>query len=195
MELEKIVAANITELRKSRQLTQLELAEKLNYSDKTISKWERGDGLPDLKTICRMAEIFGVSVDYFVTEGASEEIKTYSAPKEEKGYHILISLLGTAGIWIAAAIFYAYTLSYRGRNIWMVFIWAIPLSAALLYRLNLKWGKTKYEIIYTSIFCWTLLTSIFLQFLKYNMWPIFLIGVPVQVALILLTILRVKYHK
>ena len=71
MELEKIVAANITELRKSRQLTQLELAEKLNYSDKTISKWERGDGLPDLKTICRMAEIFGVSVDYFVTEGAS----------------------------------------------------------------------------------------------------------------------------
>ena len=65
MELEKIVAANITELRKSRQLTQLELAEKLNYSDKTISKWERGDGLPDLKTICKMAEIFGVSVDYF----------------------------------------------------------------------------------------------------------------------------------
>ena len=63
MELEKTVAANITELRKSRQLTQLELAEKLNYSDKTISKWERGDGLPDLKTICRMAEIFGVSVD------------------------------------------------------------------------------------------------------------------------------------
>ena len=142
-----------------------------------------------------MAEIFGVSVDYFVTEGASEEIKTYSAPKEDRGYHILISLLGTAGIWIAAAIFYAYTLSYRGRNIWTVFIWAIPLSAALLYRLNLKWGKTKYEIIYTSIFCWTLLTSIFLQFLKYNMWPIFLIGVPVQVALILLTILRVKYHK
>ena len=74
MELEKTVAANITELRKSRQLTQLELAEKLNYSDKTISKWERGDGLPDLKTICRMAEIFGVSVDYFVTEGAAEEI-------------------------------------------------------------------------------------------------------------------------
>ena len=66
MELEKTVAANITELRKSRQLTQLELAEKLNYSDKTISKWERGDGLPDLKTICRMAEIFGVSVDYLI---------------------------------------------------------------------------------------------------------------------------------
>lgn len=195
MELEKIVAANITELRKSRQFTQLELAEKLNYSDKTISKWERGDGLPDLKTICKMAEIFDVSVDYFVTEGASDEINKFSAPKQERGYHILISLLCTAGIWIVAAIFYAYTLSYRGRNVWTVFIWSIPLSAILLYRLNLKWGKRKYEIIYTSIFCWTLLTAIFLQFLKYNIWPIFLVGVPVQVALILWTILRVKYKK
>ena len=186
---------NIRRLRKNRGYSQETLAERMHVVRQTISKWERGDGLPDLKTICRMAEIFGVSVDYFVTEGAAEEIKTYSAPKEERGYHILISLLGTAGIWIAAAIFYAYTLSYRGRNVWTVFIWSIPLSAILLYRLNLKWGKRKYEIIYTSIFCWTLLTAIFLQFLKYNIWPIFLVGVPVQVALILWTILRVKYKK
>ena len=86
MELEKIVAANITELRKSKQWTQLELAEKLNYSDKSISKWERGDGIPDLKTLCKMAELFSVSLDFFVTDGASEQLKKYAAPKEEKGY-------------------------------------------------------------------------------------------------------------
>lgn len=195
MELEKIVAANITELRKSRRMTQLELAEKLNYSDKTISKWERGEGLPDLKTICRMAELFDVSIDYFVTEGAAEDFKSYFAPREERGYHIVISLLGAACIWIAAAVIYAYTLSYRGRNVWTIFTWAVPLSVALLYRLNLKWGKIKYEIIFTSIFCWTLLAAIFLQFLKYNIWPIFLVGIPVQMALILFMILRTKYHR
>lgn len=195
MELEKIVAANLTELRKSRQWTQLELAEKLNYSDKTISKWERGDGLPDLKTICRLAELFDVSVDYFVTEGAADDVKKYSTPKQERGYHVLISLLATACIWIAAVVFYAYTFTYRGHNSWTVFIWSIPISCVVLYRLNLKWGKRKYEIIYTSIFCWTLLTSVFLQFLKYNMWPIFLVGIPVQIALILWNILRVRYSR
>lgn len=195
MELEKIVAANLTELRKSRQWTQLELAEKLNYSDKTISKWERGDGLPDLKTICRMAELFDVSVDYFVTEGADSEVKKYSAPKQERGYHVIISLLAMACVWIAAVVFYAYAFTYRGHNNWTVFVWSVPISCVLLYRLNLKWGKRKYEIIYTSIFCWTLLASIFLQFLKYNMWPIFLVGIPVQIALILWNILRVRYSR
>ncbi|MBS7264385.1 MAG: helix-turn-helix transcriptional regulator, partial [Eubacteriales bacterium] len=78
MELEKIVATNITELRKSKQWTQLELAEKLNYSDKSISKWERGDGMPDLKTLCKMAELFSVSIDFFVTEGAAEQMKKYN---------------------------------------------------------------------------------------------------------------------
>ena len=71
MELEKIVAANITELRKSKQWTQLELAEKLNYSDKSISKWERGDGIPDLKTLCKMAELFSVLLDFFVMDVCS----------------------------------------------------------------------------------------------------------------------------
>ena len=70
MELEKIVAANITELRKSKQWTQLELAEKLNYSDKSISKWERGDRKPDLKTLSKMAELFSVTIDFFVPDGA-----------------------------------------------------------------------------------------------------------------------------
>ena len=65
------------------------LAEKLNYSDKSISKWERGDGRPDLKTLCKMAELFSVSLDFFVTDGASEQLKKYAAPKKEDNTPLL----------------------------------------------------------------------------------------------------------
>ena len=75
--LEEIVAYNLTELRKNARLTQAELAEKLNYSDKSVSKWERGEALPDLKVLTRLAELFGVSVDYFVTKDAGKQKKKF----------------------------------------------------------------------------------------------------------------------
>lgn len=176
MELEKIVATNITELRKSKQWTQLELAEKLNYSDKSISKWERGDGMPDLKTLCKMAELFSVSIDFFVTEGAAEQIKKYNAPKEEKGYRLVISLLMIAGIWTAATAFFIYLMMYKNINAWTLFIWAIPLSAAIMYRFSMKWGNKWVGLFCSSLFCWSLLAAFYLQFLSYNFWLLFVVA-------------------
>ncbi len=55
--LKKNIAKNLSSLRKSAGLTQAELGEKLTYSDKSISKWERGDGLPDLLVLDKLAEL------------------------------------------------------------------------------------------------------------------------------------------
>lgn len=195
MELEKIVAANITELRKSKQWTQLKLAEKLNYSDKSISKWERGDGIPDLKTLCKMAELFSVSLDFFVTDGASEQLKKYAAPKEEKGYRLVISLLIIVGFWTAATAFYIYSMMYKSINAWTLFIWPVPLSFAIMYRFNIKWGKKWLGLVCSSGFCWTLLAAFYLQFLSYNFWLLFVVGIPIQAALVLWWIVVVKYKK
>ena len=74
--LEEIVACNLTELRKNARLTQSELAEKINYSDKSVSKWERGEALPDLKVLTQLAGLFGVSIDYFVTKDAGKPCPT-----------------------------------------------------------------------------------------------------------------------
>ena len=82
--LEEIVAYNLTELRKNARLTQAELAEKINYSDKSVSKWERGEALPDLKVLTRLAELFGVSIDYFVTKDAGKQKKEFDFPKSDK---------------------------------------------------------------------------------------------------------------
>ena len=59
----KLVAKNLSFYRKANKLTQLELAEKLNYSDKAISKWERGESLPDLYTLNVIAEFFGITIN------------------------------------------------------------------------------------------------------------------------------------
>lgn len=195
MELERIVAANITELRKSKQWTQLELAEKLNYSDKSISKWERGDGMPDLKTLCKMAELFSVSIDFFVTEGAAEQMKKYNAPKEEKGYRLVISLLMVAGIWTAATAFFIYFMIYKSVNAWTLFVWAVPFSAAIMYRFNIKWGNKWIGLVCSSLFCWSLLAAFYLQFLSYNFWLLFVVGAPIQAAIVLWWIVVVKYKK
>ena len=64
MDTKSIIANNIIELRKSKKWTQIELAEKLNYSDKAISKWERAESLPDVTVLQQIAALFSVSVDY-----------------------------------------------------------------------------------------------------------------------------------
>ena len=70
-EIKPIIAKNIASLRTSAGLTQLELAEKLNYSDKAVSKWERGESTPDVAVLTHIADLFGVPLDYLVREDHS----------------------------------------------------------------------------------------------------------------------------
>lgn len=87
------VAKNITELRILNNMTQMELAEKLNYSDKTISKWERGDSSPDISVLVELADLFGVTLDYLVRSENIEEAVTEHKAKEKTStvglFHIL----------------------------------------------------------------------------------------------------------
>src|SRR5699024_6718258 len=69
----------ILQLRKEKGWTQLELAEKLNITDKAVSKWERGVGFPDIKMIEPLAEIFNVSVLEIMR---SEKVSEQSIPTE-----------------------------------------------------------------------------------------------------------------
>ena len=61
------IAKNISELRQTKSMTQLELAEQLNNSDKAGAKCERGDSVPDVTVLKRIADLFGVTLDYLVT--------------------------------------------------------------------------------------------------------------------------------
>lgn len=187
--LEQIVAQNLTELRKSKKWTQAELAEKINYSDKSVSKWERGEALPDLNVLTQMADLFGVTLDFFVTENAAAERSDFESPKSALGFRIGVELLAVCAVWLVAlSLFLFGSTTLQIKQIWTVLIWAVPASALVMVIFSIRWKFRVCTIVFESILCWTALTSVFLQMLVHyqaNLWHLFLIGIPLQGAIIL----------
>ena len=62
----KILQNNLIDLRQEKGMTQKDLAKTINYSDKVISKWERGESQPNIEAISILAEFFNVSIDFLV---------------------------------------------------------------------------------------------------------------------------------
>lgn len=80
------VGALIFKLRKEKGLTQRELAELLYLSDKTISKWERGEGCPDISVLSHLSEIFGVNIEKILEGDLSPNGKDGGNMKRVKFY-------------------------------------------------------------------------------------------------------------
>ena len=193
--LEQIVAANLAELRRAQGLTQAELAEKINYSDKSVSKWERGDGLPDLKVLTQLSALYGVPLDTFVTENAAHEIEQVQKPKSRLSLRILTELLAVSIIFLVITVIYVLAAVYAKVNLWTLFTWAVPLSFALLTLFNLRWSYRVCAIVFGSLLNWCFLTALYLQLLQYNIWMLFIIGIPAQAAIILFSQYRRKKNK
>ncbi len=184
-EMKQVIANNIIHLRKENKLTQAELAQKLNYSDKAISKWERAESVPDIEILKQIADMFGVTVDYLITENAEQYKSKFKVTKQNKANQITIVALGITMVWLLATMIFVYGHLYFEKSLWTMFVWAIPLSAVVGNVFNMMWGNKKIGFAINTIFVWGLLASLYLQFLTYNLWLIFFIGVPVQIALYL----------
>ena len=123
-ELKLISASNIIRLRTQAGLTQAELGEKLNYSDKTISKWERGEAIPDAYVLTQMAEIFGVTVDYLLS--AHDAWENPNEPEEQEQrisrYSVnMIIAIAVLGVWtMALSVFVLLWL--LGFIVWQSFV-------------------------------------------------------------------------
>jgi len=194
-DLKKIIAKNLTELRKEKKYTQQDVGNLVQYSDKAVSKWEKGESLPDIDVLYQLCNIYGVTLDYLTHEGSFEEKKDFIIPKSEHRNKIIITALFSSIIWMAVIIVYVYLNLYQKINIWTIYIWALPVNCILLIYFNFKWGRRLWFIILISIFVWSLITAFFIQILyssdfQYNYWMLFLIGVPIQIALVLLSQLK-----
>ncbi len=197
-ELNDIIAANISELRKSSGMTQNELAEKLNYSDKAVSKWERGESVPDVSVLKAIADNFSVTVDYLLTR----EHKAYLEEKKEnrkrkKGNRIIITLISVVAVWLVAVfIFLNFDSFLKGLDgTWLVFVYAVPVSCIVTLVFNSIWGKRLFNFIFLSLILWTLITCIYLTVLVAgggNIWLLFVLGVPGQIIILLWSRLRLK---
>ena len=180
-----IVADNLINLRKANKLTQLELAEKLNYSDKAISKWERGESLPDIVILKQLADMYGVGVDYILNEQTEEDVAKYRTPKPQLNNKLIITLLSCLFVWLSATILYINFKILFDEYFWMIWIWSLPITSIILIVFSSIWGNKKLILISVSLLIWTLLLATYLQILKYNIWTIFLLGIPAQLAVIL----------
>jgi transcriptional regulator with XRE-family HTH domain len=181
-DLKSIVSKNILHLRTNRKMTQLELGEALSYSDKAVSKWERGEAIPDAYILKRIGEIFNVSVDYLLSEHDEKELRAAKFHNVDRRVITIISFLG---IWTLAIIAFA-VLYFIGITQWLVFVYVLPASLVLLTVFAAVWGSTKAEIISCiSLVVWSVLAAIYLTFLEYNFWLLFVIGIPAQVIILL----------
>ena len=185
--IREIIGENLAELRKEAKLTQLELAEKFNYSDKSISKWEKGETLPDIVTLNELCEFYGVSLDYLTHEATPENKKKYTKENTRDHYNkIIMTSLMISVVWMIATIIYVWSLIKFNNGIWMVFIWAAPISFLLLTFSNHRYFHRKsLYYAFSAAFLWTALTANFIQFLSDRVWTIFLLGIPIQIILFL----------
>lgn len=194
-DLKRTIAKNLAELRKQKKYTQQDVGNLVQYSDKAVSKWEKGESLPDIDVLYQLCNIYGVTLDYLTHEGSIEDKKDYVIPKSEYRNKIIITALFSSIIWMAVIIVYVYLNLYQKVNIWTIYVWAIPLNCSLLLYFNWKWGRKTWYIILGSVLVWSLIASFFIQILyssdyQYNYWMLFLIGIPIQIAFILLSQLK-----
>ena len=182
--IKEIVGENLAHLRKERKLTQLEIAEMFGYSDKAISKWEKGDTLPDIETLYKICNFYNVTLDYLTHEPTKENQKKYAVKRANR---ISIVCLLVSLVWMLATIIYVwlFLVAKPSVNHWEVFIWAVPVSCLVLFILNHLWGKRVYIFYIGTVFIWSLIVSVYLESLVWNPWPLFLLGVPAQISLLL----------
>ena len=196
MSIKLTIAHNLANLRKASGLTQGELAEKFNYSDKSVSKWEHGDTMPDIEVLKDLCDFYGVTLDYLVTDDPRAQQKLVRH-KERQANKWVIAALSVMVVWLFAIFVYVLGQVINGEDNWsptgwVCFLYAVPVSFIVLLIFNSIWGKALWRAILIISLVWTLLTAIYVtlglfmpNYEGWGLWPIFLIGAPCTIAAIL----------
>lgn len=181
------IAKNLIRYRKAANLTQAELAQKINYSDKSVSKWESGNGVPDIYILLKLAELYGVTVNDLVYEGTSAP-----APKKtSKWRNLLIMLLSSGIVWLVATVaFVILNIFVPKQPWWLAFVYAVPVNAIVILVLASVWKYKLVNFVAVTVLVWAVLCCVYVTsrivMLKLGhtdygrLWLLFLLGVPLQ---------------
>ncbi len=201
MDAEKLkiqLGSNIAMHRKRFGLTQAALAEKLNFSDKAVSKWERGESMPDVSTLMQLAELFDVPMDVLVRDkkelpkdvGSVERVMGRAVEKtlKRKADKRIIQQLSSLLVWFVALLIYVVSATLEVPYAWVGFFYALPVNCIVLISLRSAWHDFRANILLVSLIVWGCLLSIHLSllvFASFNAWMIYLLGIPGQAAIFL----------
>lgn len=184
-ELRLITASNIIKLRTGAGMTQAELGARLNYSDKTVSKWERGEAIPDAFVLTQLADIFGVSVDYLLSTETEWKAPEEEPAREERTYSVeVIILLTVFSIWTTALAIFVMLWVFE-IMLPQVFLVALPISIMVYMILICAFHRTKYLMLVISSLVLSLLVMLYFFLPMKHPWQIFLLAVPSLIIIFL----------
>lgn len=188
-QLREIVSSNLTYYRKLNNLTQIQLAEKLNYSDKAISKWERGESLPDLYILTSIAEMYGITLNDLIIE---HKVQTH---KSKKSVHALITIISILLVWLISTFCFIILKMLSIDKAWLSFIYAIPASSIVAIVFSSIWGNNFHLFLSVSILTWTIPTCLVLTIDFSYIWLTYILSIPVQILAIFAILLKRKIKK
>lgn len=176
-ELKKTIAGNLVMLRTAAGMKQTELAEKINYSDKSVSKWERAESVPDISVLKNIADLFGVTVDYLITP--HENAKPSEEEKKPIVNHRMITAVAVMGIFALAMLVFVI-LWLCGKIVWNTFVCALPVSLITYLVLNSVWNHGRHNFYIVSALMLSILVLFYFLFFSHNVWQIFLLAFPLE---------------
>ena len=187
-DLKFIIAKNIQKLRQEKGMTQLDVAEKLNYSDKTVSKWERGESLPDIVVLKTLADLFQVTLDYLVEE--EHDGKPVTKEMLDKNYRRNCYIITGTSIFIVALmatlIYVILAMIFPGTSYpWLCYAYAVPAALIVWLVFNSIWFNPRKNFMIVSFLVWSLLLALYMTFsmMGFHIWPILLVGIPAQIII------------
>lgn len=197
-DLKEILASNLVFFRKNAKLTQLDIAEKFNYSDKAISKWERGECAPDIFVLKALADFYGVSL----TDLFKDKPKANKLPNKNLK-HIIITALSATLVFLVATVFYVlFTFIFTATSIdpkytWLAYIVAIPASFIVCIVFSSLWGNKLLTAIAISCLVWSATLAVYLPIELMTPFPnlglLWIIPVPLQLMIILWFLLKSQF--
>lgn len=199
--LRKQIGGNIAAYRKNAGLTQAGLAEKLNYSDKAVSKWERGESIPDVLTLMALADQFSITVNDLIADpnalptGSDSRLEkamtqvSERALKRKANKHVILAL-STTLVWFVALLVFVImsSIDFLDPYSWLIFLYAVPANAIVMLSLRSAWHDFRWNKFYISTIVWGFLVAIHVSVLvifRYNFWKLYLLGIPGQIAIFL----------
>lgn len=177
-EFKQILSANLVRFRKQAGLTQAEVAAHINYSDKSVSKWERGEGCPDVYVLALLAQLYGVTLGALAGEEPpplpeeeaeavpGEPVPTAADPVAVRAQSPFTVLLAVGGVWLVATIVFSCLnmLGFHASHAWLAFIYAIPASFLATELFAIRWKLPAIlHLLFGSGILWTLMVSIHLS--------------------------------
>ena len=214
MSVKETVKENLIRLRREHKLTQLELSEKINYSDKAVSRWETGEVTPDVETLESLASLYGIPITSFflpVGEKLSKkerkaqkravklqkkrEKKTVEAPKKKqkdpaRPRRIAILIASLCLLWTVALSLFFILDAAALSGAWYTFIWGVPATFSILFAYFFVRRHIVTSTVFLSLFTWSVLAATYLQIAVWRLFPLLFLGIPLQTVILLLPFLK-----